>query len=720
MSLRAAARTLGGGALFALAVLAVQYSELLVSFPAAQDVRFEKKDNFRWDADISRLKPDLYYVSLGHYALPCQLLVNGQLLDSLYKKSLYRPDHARRSDIFLGGHLHVPETGRHRTLSLVCRQLHDGDPGRATMYNRAVVARDPWGMLIQGWRMFTGALLGPLMALFFLGTFLLQSFARSRDPEVGGMKAFVADLGANWHLLYFAASALAHSLVSADALYFFGSGPALPILYALSRNNLNLAVVVLGGRYSRPRPLLWALAAASMAASVWVGLSEEGLWRGLYDAQMYFYIGCTAVAAFDLHQARSRSRSTTLIRHLVTGWLLLQLLTLFYVVTGIRLTVFSVVPGLVTMATVVLSYMRYRETVRQQRLERATSRILAAVEGNGHPREVLSQLALAVHGETGFRRMSAYLDAFCLGMADEPGRELVRVAEAGYRGDTGPYGRIRFEEGRGPHMRAALERGHPALARGDRSEAWFTVVPVGHLACINLSDEAPAPEEEAWESLEAVERLLPALQVFGGALADVGAKRGKALDRLRAVHGDGRTEVQAGAVFADINDYSVLTERYGEPFSEFVASVYLPALVKAASPWAVPELLRGDEVYLVSLAELLPEGTAPREAALRTAQAVQAFARQEGAALSADHGFPALSLSVGANAGTVWLICDPITVRTSGRAINDAKRLQEAAPSGGTLAQADLVPAGELERWEAGPAAPILVKKNLILARELG
>lgn len=711
-------RTLAGGALFAAAVLSVQYSEWLVSLPADQGVRFRRVDGFRWQADVSGLEPGLYYVSLGHYARPCQLRVDGELLDSMYKKTLYAADHARRSDLFMGGQVHVTAKGSPRSLSIVCRQLYDGDPGSGSLYNRPVVARDPWGLLIQLWRMFTGALLGPLAALFFIGTFLLQSFARGREHGSGSpaARALAADLREDWTLLYFAISALVHSLVSADALYLFGSGKTLPILYALSRNNLNLAVVLLAGRYGRPRPVLWGLAGASMAASVFVGLRGEGLWRTLYDAQMWLYIGSTAVVSWDLHRRGAATRSASLMRSMAAGWLLLQCLTLFHVLTGIRLTIFSVVPGLVALMTAVLSYMRYREAARRQRLERAGVQVLSACEGAADPRAALAQAAAIARAETHFRRVSAYVDSFCLGVTDEPGKELTRVMEGGYARDMSAYQKVRLDEGQGRLMRSALAGGRPLLGRGPEDDAWYAVVPLGPLACVNLSDERPGPEDEAVESLDAVEGLLPSLHVLGGQLADLGAKRGKALDRLRAVHGDGRREVDAGAVFADINDYSLLTERYGEPFSEFVGSTYIPSLVKAVAPWAVPELTRGDEVYLVSLAELLPAGTAPREAALKAAAAVQSFARREGAELCADHGFPPLTISVGANAGRVWLICDPITVRTSGRSVNDAKRLQEAAPAGGTLVHADLL---AREDGRAGPARPILVKKNLIPAREL-
>jgi class 3 adenylate cyclase len=48
--------------------------------------------------------------------------------------------------------------------------------------------------------------------------------------------------------------------------------------------------------------------------------------------------------------------------------------------------------------------------------------------------------------------------------------------------------------------------------------------------------------------------------------------------------------------------------------------------------------------------------------------------------------------------------------------VNDAKRLQEAAPSGGLLIHASLADTARALGMELDAPAPVLVKKNLIMA----
>jgi hypothetical protein len=73
--------------------------------------------------------------------------------------------------------------------------------------------------------------------------------------------------------------------------------------------------------------------------------------------------------------------------------------------------------------------------------------------------------------------------------------------------------------------------------------------------------------------------------------------------------------------------------------------VYFPSLVKSLAALAVPEFVRGDELYMLSLKEFLPENVSPGEAAVKTAAAVRAFAAREGARLCADNGLPVPSRS---------------------------------------------------------------------------
>ncbi|MBI5209918.1 MAG: hypothetical protein HY927_08100 [Elusimicrobia bacterium] len=712
---------LRGAVLFSLAAIGFRTIPVVPEALFREDVRFTQKDPFTWQADISGLAPGAYYASMGHCSPPCDLGIDELVVDTTRSQGF-----PFKTKVFLGAAIDVGAANRPALLTLHCQQRYAGDQGYTTPTDRYVVASYRAGLMIQLLRIALYVVIGPAIALLLVASFLLQALVAYRRREAGPMerRGVTGDLRANWPVLYFAFSGLVHAMVSVEAHYFFFSGWVVPVIYALSRNNFTLSVVVLAGHHSRHRYWLWWGTLLSVAGSVYLGTISEAAMRPLFDLQMYWYVLITGIAMWDIDQVEARTRAVKLMQYMVTGWFLLQLPVLIRVATGVVLLPVSVVPGVIAVMTVVLAYLRYQETARQEQLERATTKALAALEGAGDPREVLKQVASVVSAETHFRRVSAYLDEYCLGAADEPGAGFVRVMEGGYREDKSRYKRIAFEAGQGSRMKEALSSGSARLERGAKDGAWFTVVPLGRRACVNLSDEQPEPEDRAYESLEVVTRLQPALRVLDERLADLAAKQGHALEKLRLRYGNGRWECEAGAVFADINDYSLHTEHFGGSFADFVSTVYAPALVLAVSRWAVPEFVRGDELYLVSLKEFVPQGLPVAEAALAAAAEVSAFCCREGAKLCADHGFPALTMSVGADAGKAWLVCDPIKVRTAGQSINDAKRLQEAAGPGGILIGAGLragggpVRLGETE-YVVGEPHPVLVKMNLIMARRL-
>lgn len=706
-------RMAAGGLVFFAAAYGLFLSQLLFGLAVDLGIKAERVSPWLFSADISKLPEGMYYASLGSCSGYVDMKIGGETVDTTRI-----PGSRLRGSTFLGAPFRADGKGYPPSVEFHFHPERGNDTGKRRLCNDFVTAPYKRGLLFHFLRIFYGVILGPGLALFLVFSFFLQSFAWSRGTRRDGGKRTVAgDLKQNWPLLYFAASGLVHTFTGLDTHYFFiGDQDWLPVYYAFSRNYLSLSFAVLCGHCSVHGAWIWAGFGASLAASLYVGHFAQAHWRLLFDLQMYWYVLTTVVVTLDLARIESATPSSRLLRHLAVAWLLIQLIVLFRIITGASLLRFNGVPWMIAVATIVLTYVRYGETARRERVELATTRILGAIEASSDLRSTLDTLARLVADETHFRRVSAYIDAFCLGREDSPGRSLIRVMDKGYRKDTSMDAVIRFDEGRGACMREAMNGGKAALRRGGRDGAWFTVVPLSRMACINFSDDRESDAELAHESLEVLTRLQPALSVLDSKLADLASRQGHALERLRSVYGDGKNEVEAGAVFTDISDYSVLTERYGAAFANFVASVYFPALVKSLASLAVPEFVRGDELYMLSLKEFLPQGVTPREAAVRTAAAVRAFASAEGARLCADHGLPALKLSTGANAGKAWLVTDPIKVRTAGQVVNDAKRLQEAAPSGGLLIHASLAETARALGIAAGEPAPVLVKKNLIMA----
>ncbi|MCC7441844.1 MAG: hypothetical protein IT285_09430 [Bdellovibrionales bacterium] len=680
-------------------------------------------EGYTWNADLSGLPEGPYLASFGHLTRPCEVLLDGRVMDATKTAGIPFRTGSNLSAPFAVGPAGGAGVLRPRELSIRCERAYVADRPRTVPNSRILVLPYRIGVLVRAVRELSHFTLGPLLSVFLVVTFGLQFLAWNRDRgALRGVKlSRLTDLTRSWPLLAFSVSGLMHGLISADIGYYFLSEEVSPYLYVFSRNFLNFSLLALAaGHTARARPI-HALMGASVASGLigWGLLTwgDKPLLVKMFAYQMYFYTLSTGVAAGFLFLRPRTLESTRLMQSLVGGWLLLQIPTVIFWFSGVRILQVSAVQGMITVSTVILILMRYRELARQERVEAGTARILGAIESGSDIKSLLIQISSMTAREVHYRRVSAYLDAFVLGGHDRPGEVFLRVMEQGYRKDTVRDGRVSFGEGRGGVMHQALVSGEVAAGKGERDGAGYMVVPIGKHACINLSDETAVDDLRLQESRDVVMRLVPALRVLEDRLASTAIRQGMALERIRSARGDGRWECEVGAVFADVNDYSVLTERFGAPFVDFLTTVYFPALVKAVSRWAVPEFVRGDELYLVSIGDLLPEGVSVRAAALEAVRAVRSFSEREGATLCGDHGFPALTLSIGANSGLAWLVCDPIKVRTAGRVVNDAKRLQEAAPSGGILVHAEGFALPDLQGFDAGAPRSVLVKKNCIPAR---
>ncbi len=420
-----------------------------------------------------------------------------------------------------------------------------------------------------------------------------------------------------------------------------------------------------------------------------------------------------SLLTYDLYRIEMRTRSILIMRGLALSWLVIQILDTIKL--HFDFGAYNA-PSVLSLSAASLAYVSYLDRTRSEKIAAASSRILALVDGRSGLREILAQVATTVIGQTHFSRVSAYLDGFCIGQADAPHECFVRVLENGYRKDTSEDFEIKVSEGRGTLMAQALQLGEPVLDRGKADRAWFINIPIGKHAAISVSDDRPSAMFAAYESLETVRALMPALRSLDSRLVDLGSRQSHALDRLRSIYGDGRREIEAGCIFADINDYSVYTERYGSCFTDFIGSTYLPALVKQVRKWAVPEFSRGDEVYLVSVEPLLLDAVPIAEATANALFALMDFAAGAGRNLCVDSGFSPVTLAVGVNIGVVTVICDSLKVRTAGQVVNEAKRLQEAAGKGEVLLRASAAERFVDVRFQLSEERPILVKKNLILA----
>ena len=191
------------------------------------------------------------------------------------------------------------------------------------------------------------------------------------------------------------------------------------------------------------------------------------------------------------------------------------------------------------------------------------------------------------------------------------------------------------------------------------------------------------------------------------------------MQKLRSKRGDGRWDEEFGSIFVDINDYSKYADAYGNPFTSFISDVYIPAFIKAVSKYAVSEHVAGDEIYFIVTRDLLDENTSLRTGVLETLSLIDSFVYREGAALCSGAGFPSLVTSVGLTVGTGTIISDSISVRTTGKLVNHAKRLQEEAGQGNILVSLESNLNLSLTNYVFGEEILIQKKKQIVRARHL-
>ncbi len=257
------------------------------------------------------------------------------------------------------------------------------------------------------------------------------------------------------------------------------------------------------------------------------------------------------------------------------------------------------------------------------------------------------------------------------------------------------------------------------MQMGVNTERWFINVPIGNHAVINISSERFHSKFDAYEAFEIVKRIYPSLLPLENKLVNIGYLQGAALQKLRSKRGDGSWEEEIGSLFVDINDYSRLADDLGEHFTNFVSSIYIPSLIKAASQFAASEHVAGDEVYFIVTQDFLPTGMSIPIGAEHTLLAIDNFVFGKGAEICGHAGFAPLSVSIGVNVGVGHIIADSVSVRTTGKTVNHAKRLQEEAGRGGVLVAAASGLTLSSIGYALGEEILIQKKKQIVLGRRV-
>jgi len=711
--LKSIAYSLIVASIFTLSCIALQHSSQLIIYFSDLGIRFNRESLTNWKTKKFNLPAGDYYISFGRPRAPCDLLMNGSSIATTRS-----PIPEIRNELMLGSGFAIAANDLPTELELKC-EVQSGFAGDLT--HEPVVTAHTSGVIIQLWREFTETIMGPFSILMLLIPFAFRNLGILTSSKRNYKKdsSTIRDLLPGLASVVFVLTAFCYSTSLAYYPRLFIRGFSASVLHVAVRNAFSLGVLIVCiSLVSRTRIIVAILSLIQACLIFAVGLVaklDPSWFVNFYKIEYLFFPISIALLTLCLFLETARSKNILIFRGVALAWTaLLSMET--WVLWGGSGTYTA--PAFLVFLNGISTYLKISERRRTDRIENAVGRILASISSQLSVNQVLAELAMISSREANFKRVSAYLDAFCLGRCDVPRKRFVRVSEHGYEKDTSKDTIIELGPESGAVMKQAMDSEQMLLRLG-ADGAWFLVVPLGPHACINLSNDKPGSEFDAYESEEAIRRLLPSLRAIDRRLIEQGMSQSGSFQKLRSKRGDGKWEEVIGSVFADINDYSKFSEHYGAPFTAFVSDAYLPSLIKYLSDYATPEHLKGDEVYFVILGDLLSPGTDINKGTLSAVSLIDAFAREDGASLCESAGFPILTVSIGASCGMATLVCDPVQVRTAGAEVNNAKRLQEAAGREGILLRSQCFVPFDGFAFSFGEEINILQKKNLIQAIRL-
>ena len=688
------------GIFLAAACICVQHSSQILSVLASYPVNFIPQDTTLhfWTADVSHLKSGQYYVSVGSPRSNCEVYKDEIKLDS------NRSDiPGLRNSLFLGGGFLVSAENPAHTINIKCAE----QPGFNGFTHKPVITDYNSGVILQTWREVTELLIGPLSSLIILFSVLF----RQRQGKETGPFPFEG-----WRYQFFALVSFLYALSLSLYTRLFLAGLTASVTHIVLRCAFSLAVLILFTTVGKKQNIVLGAHFIYLGVLGFFAVFSPERLTQYYEYEYLFFPIASTIMALILFSEEPSRKSGILLRQILFAWTITQFLDGLLLWTG---SGGYSGPSLILLLSASAFYLRFLERRETAGIDLAVSKILSVVESDAPIEKVLEEVANITREETKYGRVSAYVDGFCLGAADSPGQSFYRVFQTGYKKDTSRDSVISFSENRGGLMQAAVQSRQPFLALGKETGAWFMIVPIGVHATLNLSDDHAKSNFLAYESREIIRRIFLSLLSLERRLIDLGFLQGAALQKLRSKRGDGVWEEEFGAIFVDINDYSQLADAYGDSFTKFISNTYIPSCIKAVAKSAVSEHIAGDEIYFIVISDLLAKGVSIRQGVIDSLSAIDEFVANEGAALCAGAGFSPLSASIGISIGSGSIVCDTVSVRTTGKIVNHAKRLQEEAGKGGILIARSAQLTFDGSNYIVGEETVVCRKKQVILAQKI-
>ena len=338
----------------------------------------------------------------------------------------------------------------------------------------------------------------------------------------------------DWRYFFFGLAGLAYSLSLVLFTRYFIAGLSASIAHILLRNIFSVAVILLFTILGKREKIVIIGQLALIAAMVVLAIVNPNHLVSFYYWEFFYCPTSCGIATFYLFKERPKRVAIILFRRLLLAWTLLQILDALLLWTGVG--AYSA-PSLIVLMSLTALYIGRIERENLDSINVSSGKILTVIESNIAIKSVLQEVAVITMRESKYGRVSSYVDGFCIGATESPGRSFFRVSEEGYKKDTTKDSVISFSEGRGAIMSEALSLARPILRTGLTDGAWFLVVPIGKHACINLSDDKPKSDFLAYESLEILQRIFLSLLSLERRLIDLGFQQGAAFAKVEIKEG---------------------------------------------------------------------------------------------------------------------------------------------------------------------------------------
>ena len=672
----------------------LQHTPEFIDQVLALRIDSETKNSLEHEIDVSNLPVGDYIVSLGRPRAHCDISLDSEIL---FKGKSSVED--RRVSLLAAGAFH--QAGNSKLIQIDCKQNQSGFVPRLSFIPK--IYNYTSGMAVQLYRASIDMFIGPIGALLLLISSVIYLLLGSGNDERSQAKRYV----------FYASIAVIYSLSLAYYTRMFFDGLTSSYMHVVLRIAYSLSFNLLLQTSKKNR--IFLLISHTLAVCGMFILRSPAQLEAYYRTVHIIMPIATLWTFIDLLKLQSKTRDVFFLQIITLSWAFAQFMDTIKLNSNVG---FYAAPLYIMLISLFLIYrifsIQKRNLVVQSISSSITESLRASRDIQQGINSVLRDLTVAIPSA----RMSCYVDEFILGAASAPGTSMIRISDIGFKLiERNKQLNILVDDS---PTRECLKNGQTIVRTGQADNIWFIVVPLAGCATINISFTKKTPSFYAFEALEIVTKLMPALNGVKTLFEQQGYKMNSSLAKLRPKLGDGIHELETGAIFIDIADYSKFTEEYGDSYAGFISSDFFPSLIKHMSAYATPEVVRGDEAYLVISEHT---STHPGNIAAKTAYATTKlfdFLTKISPEICTTAGFPVIEFRIGVTVGPGAIVVDDIQVRTSGDHINKAKRLQDAAAKGEILTDESSFNNGFSSNLVSISKKTIVVKKNIIEAVKVG